>query len=89
MSERFVWKVRYTLEVNSDDGDREEYPGYEATILCSDDILDLVRDLKSRWAGKTIRAEIDGEEFVSHVVGVKVHAAEVVATLTDFEDETT
>lgn len=89
MSERSVWKVEYILEVNNDDGDREEYPGYEATMLCSDDILDLVRDLKSRWSGKTIRAEIDGEEFVSHVAGVKVTAARVVATLTDFEDETT
>ena len=84
---RSVWKVRYTVEVNSD-GDREEYPGYEATLLCSNDILDVVRSLKDRWAGRTIRAEIDEEEFVSHVVGVKVVAAEVVATLTDFEDET-
>jgi len=89
MSERSVWHVEYTLEVNSDDGDREEYPGYDATVLCSDDILDVVRHLKSQWTGKTIRAEIDEEEFVSHVAGVKVTSARIVATLTDFEDETT
>lgn len=85
-NKRFVWKVRYTLELN-EEGDRVEYGGYEATMLCSDDVIDVVRDLKEQWVGKSIDGDIDGEEFSSSVIGIKVTEAKVVAALTKFEDE--
>lgn len=86
-TERFVWKVEYELQINNDEGDREHFGGYDATMVCSDNVIDVVRELKSKWAGKTMRCELDGEVFVSHIVGVKVVGAEIVATLTDFIEQ--
>ena len=87
VNNKFVWKVDYELEVNNGDGDREHYGGYDATMLCGDDILDVIRELKSKWAGKTMRCELEGEKYIAHVVGIKVTAASIAEILTDFDEQ--